>query len=99
MRQGLSNHHRVSRRQTVDAAVTLYVLLIPTVVLPTRMTGATPVILLVVHIRPWVGSAEVSDRAFLPTTEPRAVVAERSEVGVLNTTKVLKRVPTLSEGV
>ena len=43
--------------------------------------------------------AAVSDHAFLPTMERLAVVAERSEVGVLNTSEVSEGEPTLSEGV
>ena len=43
--------------------------------------------------------AAVSDHAFLPTVERPAIVAERSEVGVQNTAKVLEGVSTLSEEV
>ena len=40
----------------------------------------------------------VSDHAFLPTSKPLAVIAERSELGVQNAFEVSERVYILSEG-
>ena len=88
----------VSSYRVGVVVITLSVLLTLVVVLPTRVAGTALLFPLIVFVRSSFVLAVVSDHAFLPTAERLAVVAERSEVGVQNTAKVLDGVSTLSEG-